>query len=84
MKNLVRIVLGGMEKITGNRWIGLAVSGILIATALVEVVESVSEVRAHHGLLIYGIFHLFRTMPEFFHGAIVFEEAEGVKAQLDN
>ena len=72
----LHIFLGSMEKFTGNRWIGLTVSGILIATALSEVVEDVSDIRAHHGLLVFGVFNLFRTLPDLFHGASVFEEAE--------
>ena len=76
----LRILLGSMEKFTGNRWIGLTLSRILIATALSEVVEDVSDIRAHHGLLVFGVFNLFRTLPDLFHGASVFEEAERDKS----
>ena len=72
----LRIVVASMERFTGNRWIGVAVSVILIATALGEVLEDVSEIRAHHGLLVFGIVNLFKTLPDFFHGAAIFEEAE--------
>jgi hypothetical protein len=73
---VLRVTVASMERFTGNRWIGLAVSGILIATASVEVLENVTEIRAHHGLLIFGIANLIKTLPDFFHGAAVFEEAE--------
>ena len=73
---VLRVTVASMEKFTGNRWIGLAVSAILIATASVEVLENVSEIRYHHGLLIFGIANLVKTLPDFFHGAAVFEEAE--------
>ena len=72
----LRVVVTSMERFTRNRWIGLAVSVILIATASVEVLENVSEIRAHHGLFIFGIVNLSKTLPDFFHGAAVFEEAE--------
>ena len=75
MKHL-RTVLGGLEKFTGNRWTRLAVSGILIATASVEVVANVSKIGAHHGLLVFGVVNLFRTLPDFFQGVSLFEEAE--------
>jgi len=68
--------VASMEKFTGNQWVGLAVSGILIATASVEVLDNVTEIRAHHGLLIFGIANLIKALPDFFHGAAVFEEAE--------
>ena len=51
-------------------------SGILIATSLREVVEDISDIRAHHGLLVFGIFNLFRILPDLFDGASVFEDAE--------
>ena len=73
---ILRVIVASVEKFTSNRWIGLAVLGILIATASVEVLENVTEIRAHHGGLIFGIANLIKTLPDFFHGASVLEEAE--------
>ena len=42
---IVRVTVANLGKFTCNRWIGLAVSGILIAATSVEVLENVSEIR---------------------------------------
>ena len=63
---ILHITAAIMEKFTGNLWIALAVSVILITTASAEVLENISEIRAHHGILIFGISNLLRTLPEFF------------------
>ena len=76
MKKLVRIAVGGVERFARNRWTGLAVSGILIATASIEIFESVTEIRAHHGILVFGLANLFRTLPDFLDSATLFEEVE--------
>ena len=79
----LRILLASVEKFTGNQWIRLTVSGILIATVLSEVVEDVFDIRAHNVLLVFGVFNLFRTLPDLFHGASVFEKAERIRSLND-
>ena len=74
--NILSVTVASLEKFTGNRWIGFAVSGILIAAASVEVSENVSEIRAHQGFLFFCIASLIKTLPDFFRGAAVFEEDE--------
>ena len=69
MKKLLRIVLLSSRKFAGYRWTRLAVFGVLIATSLVEVVEDFADIRAHHGVLVFALANLFRTLPDIFYGA---------------
>jgi hypothetical protein len=69
MKKLSRIILHSIGKFAGNRWTRLAVFGVLIATSLVEVAEDVDDIRAHHGVLVFAVANLFRTLPDIFYGA---------------
>jgi len=69
MKKLGRNVLVGMKNFAGNRWIRLAVFGVLIVTSLVEVIEDLGDIRAHHGVLVFALANLFRTLPDIFYGA---------------
>jgi len=59
-----------------NRWVALAVSAVLIVTAIFEIVASANEIGSHHGVLIFGIFHMLKTLPDFYEATFVIDEIE--------
>jgi hypothetical protein len=64
-----------LSRLLTNRWLSIAVSVILIASALSEVIEDVGDFGSEHGVLVFGIFQLMTTLPEFFHAGQILEEA---------
>lgn len=65
-----------------NRWTRLVVALVVLGTGLSETVhdlESVGSlvVGAHHGMVVLGLMHLLRTLPEVVEGFDKLEEAEG-------
>jgi hypothetical protein len=63
-----------LSRLLTNRWLSIA-SVILIASALSEVIEDVGDFGSEHGVLVFGIFQLMTTLPEFFHAGQILEEA---------
>ena len=57
-----------------NRWVALAVSAVLIVKAIFEIVASANEIGSHHGVLILGIFHMLKTLPDTYEATFVIDE----------
>ena len=64
------------SRFLANRWLSVVVSAILIATALSEVIEDAGNIGSEHGVLVFGIFQLMTTLPEFFHAGQILEVAK--------
>ena len=76
-----------LEKITENPFVNLLSGIILFVTSGYEVWVSLDEfaLGAHHGVLIFGIFHVIKTLPEFLYALKEFKEGEdGFKNQYKN
>ena len=54
-----------------NRWLKIIVALALFFTAGAEVFNNLEElhVGAHHGVLLYSILNIFKTLPDFFEGS---------------
>ena len=59
-----------------NRWVKMFVALTLFLTAGAEVWNGINEleVGAHHGVLLFSIVDIIKTLPEFFEGAKDFAE----------
>ena len=63
-------VISGMRFVADNPYVNLTAGGILIYTAVHEIIHSTEEagIGAHHGVLAFGIVHALGAMPEILHG----------------
>lgn len=63
-------VISGMRFVADNPYVNLTAGGILIYTAVHEIVESTEDagIGAHHGVLAFGIVHALSALPEILHG----------------
>ena len=60
-----------LKSIIENRWLKIIVALALFFTAGAEVFDNLEEldVGAHHGVLLYSILNIFKTLPDFFEGS---------------
>ena len=60
-----------LKSIIENRWIKIIVALALFFSAGAEVFDNLEElnVGAHHGVLLYSILNIFKTLPDFFEGS---------------
>ena len=60
-----------LKSIIENRWLKIIVALALFFTAGAEVFNNLEEldVGAHHGVLLYSILNIFKTLPDFFEGS---------------
>jgi len=67
---LHRSLIKPLRFIADNPWVNLLAGGILIYTAVHEIVESTEDagIGAHHGVLAFGIVHALSALPEILHG----------------
>jgi len=67
---LQRAIIKPIRFIADNPWVNLLAGGILIYTAVHEIVESTEDagIGAHHGVLAFGIVHALSALPEILHG----------------
>lgn len=67
-----------LKKITENPWLNLIAGAILLGTAGYEVWESLAEhtIGAHHGVALFGLLQLLRSIPEVMHGLEKIETGE--------
>ena len=62
------------RRIVENPYLNIAVGLIFLATGIAEVAREIIEVEeevnvgAHHGVVIFAILHLLRSLPELFEG----------------
>jgi hypothetical protein len=66
-----------LKRITQNPYLNLVSGFVLLFTAGFEVWESIGEasVGAHHGILVFSLIHIAKSIPEVMHGFKEFEEA---------
>jgi hypothetical protein len=67
-----------LKKITESPWLNLVAGIILLLTAGTEVWESFGDgsVGTHHGVFIFGLIHIIKTIPEFMHGLHELEDGQ--------
>ena len=60
-----------LKSLVENRWLKMIVAFALFFSAGAEVLDSLEEidVGAHHGVLLYSILNIFKTLPDFFEGS---------------
>ena len=60
-----------LKSVIENRWLKLIVAFALFFSAGAEVLDNLEEldVGAHHGILLYSILNIFKTLPDFFEGS---------------
>ena len=69
----MKILLQIIKKCVSNPYMNLIVGIILLYTGISEAWRELKEVEgiqvgAHHGLVVYSILHILKTIPEFFEG----------------
>lgn len=63
-----------LKQFVANPYVNLAVAMILFVTGLTEGWDSFQEdlaglhVRAHHGVMVYGLFNMLKPIPDIFEG----------------
>jgi len=64
IKGLITVVIE-------NRWVKISVALTLFLTAGAEVWSGIEEIEvgAHHGVLVFSILNIIKTLPDFFEGA---------------
>ncbi len=64
----------GIRRVADNPWLRVLVALILVATGVSETLTELEAdvadmaLRAHHGVLLYGVVDLLRTLPDLFEG----------------
>ena len=60
-----------LKSVIENRWIKIIVALALFFSAGAEVFDNLEEldIGAHHGVLLYSILNIFKTLPDFFEGS---------------
>jgi hypothetical protein len=67
-------VLRGIQWLGNNPYVNIGVGLVLLLTGLSEAWGTWSEdlrhmhLQGHHGLIIFGLFHLLKTLPDLFEG----------------
>ena len=76
-------LISSLRTITSNPYINLSAGAILIWSSVSEVIASTEEAAmgAHHGVLVFGILHTLRTIPEIVHAIEMLLKA---KEEQDN
>ena len=64
-------IKGSINSVIDNRWVKMSVALTLFLTAGAEVWNGIEEleVGAHHGVLVFSILNIVKTLPDFFEGA---------------
>jgi hypothetical protein len=54
-----------------NVYVSLVTGLILLVSSSIEVVNTLDSgvIGAHHGVLVFSIYHILKTLPELQHGA---------------
>jgi hypothetical protein len=67
-----------LKKIVESPYLNIIAGVILILAAGVEIYETVeeSQVGAHHGLFVFAIIHILKSIPEILHGLDDIEKAK--------
>ena len=65
-----------LKSVIENRWIKIIVALALFFSAGAEVFDNLEEfdVGAHHGVLLYSILNIFKTLPDFFEGSEILSD----------
>lgn len=67
-----------LKKIVCSPYLNFLAGFILLITSGIEVFESIesTKVGTHHGVFIYAIIHIVKSIPEILHGLDDIEKAE--------
>jgi hypothetical protein len=59
-----------LQKITESPYLNLVSGLILLTTAGIEIFRTLDEglIGAHHGVAIFGLIEIVKTLPEILHG----------------
>jgi|SaaInl4_135m_RNA_FD_contig_31_1738808_length_606_multi_2_in_0_out_0_2 hypothetical protein len=78
----MHIILRNIEAFSRNPWLDVSVGIILMGTGLIEAGESIFEdissgdIGAHHGVILLGLAHAFKSLPPILAGMMLFADAE--------
>lgn len=69
-----------LKKITESPYLNLLSGLILLMTSGYETFETLDEFHlgVHHGILVFSVIQIIKTIPEFMHGLKEVEESEHV------
>lgn len=72
-----------LKQITQSPYLNLLSGMILLSAALYEIVISVDEAAfgVRHGILIFSIIQIVKTIPEIMHGLTEIQEADDVMGE---
>jgi hypothetical protein len=65
-------------RFTSSSYFNLAAAVVLFVTAGYEIITTLDEISvgAHHGIFVYSIFHILKTVPDFLDGTEDFKRAK--------
>lgn len=74
-----------LKKITQSPYLNLLSGLVLVVFAGHETIETFGEasVRAHHGVLLFGIIQTIKVLPELMHGLKEIEEANDLNEKRE-
>ena len=66
-----------LKKIVNSPYLNILAGVILLITAGIEIFESMEqpEIGMHHGIFVYAIVHILKSIPEIMHGLDDIEKA---------
>ena len=67
-----------LKKITASPWLNLLAGIILLITSGYEIWDSLGEATlgAHHGVFVFGLIQILKSIPEIMHGLDEIEKGE--------
>jgi len=73
-----------IKRIVENPYLNILVGVIFLLSGLSEIVHELKELEevklaAHHGVVLFAILHIFKTLPDFFEGLEYVDKESGVK-----
>jgi len=72
-----------LKNFSENPWVNLISGLVLVYTSGIEVFDSLDEefkAGVHHGVFLFGIIQLLRSLPEFVEGATRIREGKEKKS----
>jgi len=55
-----------LEKFVNSHYIKICIFAAMMITAGIEVMESVTELGAHHGVLLFATYHMLKGFYDFY------------------
>ncbi|MBF0189226.1 MAG: hypothetical protein HQL50_14985 [Magnetococcales bacterium] len=61
-----------LRKLMASPWLHILLGLILLVSAGMEIRDDIQNavqgVKAHHGVFVFGLFHILKTLPDIFEG----------------